>query len=264
LPQTEEEYRKTFESEKARTVILLGFLSIILTVRVELHDGDFWNFPCNSPCPHITLLLLPTFTNWIISWLGYIACMLVYVSEDKFDKYTWSRSGREFVRRLGYLFIWWYPVTVLFFSGFGGLSFQLPDSVQTPYWLTVVLLFGAYLIWTAEETVGTKIVGRRGVLTQAVGIFLEFGYEGMKIIAEGLALTWRKILRGFGHPKTGPTNLKQAMRIFITTTETIVISIAYFAFHLSGYNLLYAFGVPIYALIFASAIVGWLRKRKPK
>ena len=237
---------------------------MILTVRVLLHDGDFWNFPCNFPCPHITLLLLPTFTNWIISWLGYIVCMIVYVSEDKFDRYNWSRPTREVVRRVGYLFIWWYPVTVLFFSGFGGLSFQVPDLIQTPYWLTVVLLFGAYLIWTAEETVGTKIVGRRGVLTQAVGIFLEFGYEGMKIVTEGLVHVWRKILGGLGQPKTGPINLRQAMRVFITTIETIVISVAYFVFRLSGFDLLFAFGVPLYAIIFASAIIGWVRKRKRK
>src|SRR5438093_10249357 len=101
MSQTEEEYRKTYRSERERTVVLLGFLSIILAVRVELHEGDFWNFPCNSPCAHLTLWLLPMFTNWIILWLGYIACMLIYFSEDKFDKYAWGRNLREFSRRLG-------------------------------------------------------------------------------------------------------------------------------------------------------------------
>src|SRR5712692_2544180 len=99
MEQSEEEYQRTYRSEKERTVVLLGFHSIILAVRLELKEGDFWNFPCNSPCPHFTLWLLPTFTYWIVLWVGYIGCMLVYFSEDRFDKNTWSRTVREFFRR---------------------------------------------------------------------------------------------------------------------------------------------------------------------
>src|SRR3989442_6370239 len=103
MTQTEEDYQRTWRSEKSRTVVLLGFLSIILTVRVELHDMDFWNFPwwCDNSCPHFTIWLLPTFTIWIGFWVGYIGCMLIYFSEDGFHKYSWSRPFRDFFRRLG-------------------------------------------------------------------------------------------------------------------------------------------------------------------
>ncbi|SRR6266540_996942 len=268
MTQTDGEYQKTFENEKARTVILLGFLSIILTIRVLLSDTSYFNFPwwCDNSCPHLTLLLLPTFTNWIISWLGYIGCMIVYVSEDRFDRYSWSRPFRERVRKIGHLFVWWYPVTVIFFSGFGGLSFNLPDSVQLAYWLTVIQLFAIYLVWTAGG-VGIKFFGSKSFLNKPLDIFLEVTREGMQVIAEGLVRVGRGILAGLGSPKTGPPNRKRAMRIFISAIMLVVFSIAYFEEHLSAFNLSYALLVPLYAIIIASAIIGGLKKRrvaKPK
>ncbi len=192
MEQSDGEYRKTFESEKSRTVVLLGFLSMILTARAILKDGDFWNFPwwCDNSCPHLTLLLVPTFTYWIYLWSIYIVCMLIYFSEDKFDRPgSWfTRTRREFLRRAGHLSIWWYPVTVIFFSGFGGLSFQLPDSVQGAYWVTVASLFGYYVVRTAEETVGKKALGKESVFNKPLDTLLEYGRAGTEAIGELLAL----------------------------------------------------------------------------
>ena len=262
MSQTEEDYRKTYRSERERTVVLLGFLSIILAVRVELHEGDFWNFPCNSPCAHLTLWLLPMFTNWIILWLGYIGCMLVYFSEDKFDKYAWGRDLREFSRRLGSrFFVLFYPVTVLFFSTLGGVSFQLPDlaTIQTPYWFTVASLLGWYLIWTAEGIVGVKVVGKRSVLRRPVDSFLELGRQGTPVIAEVLVHLWRRILR---HPLTGPVRVKRVLRIFLSVVTSIVVLFAWGVLQLSGFDLLYALGVPLYGYLIASVLIGWRKWNK--
>lgn len=191
--------------------------------------------------------------------------MLIYFSEDRFDKYSWSRTVRELARRVGTrFFVLYYPLTVLFFSGFGGLSFQLPDSIQIPYWLAVLALFSAYLIWTAEGMLGTKIVRKGGILPTGVSYFLEISTEGMQIIAEGLVRVWRRMLAKLGHPTTGPINAKQAMRLFISAGELIVISFAYFVEHWSGFNLFYAFGVPLWTIIIASVIIGVFKKRKRK
>jgi hypothetical protein len=189
--------------------------------------------------------------------------MLIYVSEDRFDKYRWSRTVRELARRVGTrFFILWYPLTLLFFSGFGGLSFQLPDVVQTPYWLTVTLLFAAYLLWTAEGMLGTKIVGKRGVLTRAVDYFLEISREGTQIFAETLVRIWRGLLTKVHHPRTGPIDRKKATRAFILIIELPLILFAYFIEHLSGYDLLYVVVGPLYGLIIGLAVIGFFKRRK--
>ncbi len=262
--QIEEDYQRTYRSEKERTVVLLGFLSIILAVRVELHEGDFWNFPwwCDNSCAHFTVWLLPTFTNWIILWVGYVACMLIYFSEDKFDKYTWGRSTREFFRRLGNrFFVLSYPVTVLFFSTLGGVSFQLPDlaEVQTPYWLGVGSLLGWYAIWTAEGIIGAKIVGKRSFLRRPLDSFLELGRQGTPVIAEGLVRVWRRVLR---HSSTGPIRVKRTLRTFVTVTTSFIVLFAWGVMHLSGFDLLYALGVPLYSYLLASVLIGWRRWKR--
>jgi len=240
---------------------------MILTVRVLLHEGDFWNFPwwCDNSCPHFTVWLFPTFTNWIILWFGYIVCMLVYVSEDRFDKHSWGRPVRELARRIGTrFFVLFYPLTVLFFSTFGGISFQLPESVQLPYWLAVIALFGFYMIWTTEGMLGTKIIGKRGVLSQSVETFLEISREGMQALGDVLAHTWRRILAKLRQAGARQISAARTMRIFVTIIELVVISFAYFVAHLSGFNLLYAFTVPLYTILAISVAIGWFNRRKRK
>src|SRR2546426_7342638 len=99
MSETEEEYWRKLEAEKARAIIWFAILAIIAAVRISLHDDEFWNFPCNSPCLHITTYLVPLFTNWIWLWIGYAACMIVYFSEDWFDRFGWGRTVREIARR---------------------------------------------------------------------------------------------------------------------------------------------------------------------
>jgi len=256
MEQSDGEYRKTFESEKSRTVVLLGFLSMILTARAILKDGDFWNFPwwCDNSCPHLTLLLVPTFTYWIYLWSIYIVCMLIYFSEDKFDRPgSWfTRTRREFLRRAGHLSIWWYPVTVIFFSGFGGLSFQLPDSVQGAYWVTVASLFGYYVVRTAEETVGKKALGKESVFNKPLDTLLEYGRAGTEAIGELLA---------HGSKRISP---RRATQVFIFSIEAVVVSIAYFTEPFPGINLTLAFLVPLYVFVFVAGFVGWLKKRRQR
>jgi hypothetical protein len=265
LPQTEEEYRKTLQGERDRAAILIGFFSLVLAIRFGLNNDSFWNFPwwCGNSCPHLTLLLLPTFTNWIISWVGYLGCMFVYFSEDRLDKYSWSRPVREAFRRIGHLFVWWYPVTVIILSASAGLAFQLPESVQSAYWLTVFALLTLYLIWTAGS-VGVKLLGKRSILDKPVDFFLELMVEGLQVIAETLVHTWRTILTTLRHPRTGPTSAKRAMRIFIIAIELAAISFGYFVEHLSGLDFVYVLEVPLYLLVITGVIIALFRRRKQK
>jgi len=265
MPQTEEEYQKTFRSEKQRIGLVGIALGLIIYYRTTLHDGDFWNFPCNSPCAHFTVWLVPTIDNWLILSLGYIVSMAIYVSEDTFDKYRWGRTVREIARRVGTrFFIFYYPLTIPFFAGFGGISFQLPDYALVPYWLAVFALFGFYMIWTAEGMLGTKIIGKRNAFNKPTETFLEIGREGAQVFVDGLVHGWRWFLAKLRLPTPGPINSKRAARLFIAVVELVVVSVSYFVLHLSGFGLLWAFGVPLYAIVGASVILGWRRrKRKP-
>jgi hypothetical protein len=192
--------------------------------------------------------------------VGYMACMFIYFSEDKFD-----RPVRDFVRRIGYLFVWWFPVTVGIFSVFGGLSYQLPDWAQLPYWLSVFAVFSFYLIWTVEGTTGRKILGKRSILDKPTEAFLEVSREGAQVIADTLVHIWKGVqARLLRHPTTTKISTRRTTWVFVTIIELVVISIAYFVLNLSGFDLLYAFGVPLYVLVFASAIIGWLKNRERK
>lgn len=186
-------------------------------------------------------------------------------SEDRFDKYgvERSRAVRELVRRIGIrVFVLWYPLTILFFSTFGGVSFQLPESVQTPYWLMVTFLFVFYVIWTAEGLFGKKIVGQSSILNEPIDGFIDLAREGMETIARVLVYVWRRVMRAIGHPQTEPIEAKLVMRVFFSVVALVVITLAYFVEHLTGYDLLYAFGIPLYVILFASVFIGWLVKRK--
>jgi hypothetical protein len=191
---------------------------------------------------------------------GYMACMFIYFSEDKFE-----RSVRDFVRKIGYLFVWWFPVTVVVFSVFGGLSYQIPDWAQLPYWLSVFAVFSFYLIWTIEGTTGRKILGKRSIFDKPTEAFLEVSREGAQVIADTLVHLWKGIMvKLFRRPITTKISTRRTTWIFVIIIESIAISNAYFVLNVSGLNLLYAFGVPLYLLLFVSAIVGWYKKRKRK
>ena len=55
MPEPDENYGRRLESEKARAIVWFAVLAIIATVREAVHERDLWNFPCNSPCIHLSL-----------------------------------------------------------------------------------------------------------------------------------------------------------------------------------------------------------------
>ena len=171
--------------------------------------------------------------------------MIVYFSEDRFDKYGWGRSFRELVRKVGQLFVWWYPLTIIIISVSGGLSYQLPDWAQLPYWLSVFALFSFYLVWMVEGTTGRKIFGKRSILDKPTEAFLELSHEGAQIIADTLVQGWKGLLSLLKHPTSAKISTKRATLAFISIIEVAVISFAYFVRHLNEFDLLYVFGAPL-------------------
>ena len=178
-------YERELKSEERRALIWLGLLAVVVAFYFWLKDSDpnaapYINFFCNSPCPHITLYWIPFLQALIYYWIGYAGCMLIYFSEDFFQRWgTRGRTLRQGARSIGHIFISLYPATVLTITVLAAISFLIPAPIQLPYWLLVYEFFAILALWSIE-----RVTGRRRLL----GELLEVSLDGAKTF-------WRKIRR---------------------------------------------------------------------
>ncbi len=261
MPETEVDYQRKFEGEKARAIIWFAILAIIAAVRVSLHDDEYWNFPCNSPCLHITTYLVPLFTTWIWLWVGYAGCMIIYFSEDWFDRFGPGRTVREIARRVGNrVFLFFYPLAVAFFTGVTYGSFVLPDSVLTIYALGVAGAFGFLIIWSAQGVVGQPLVGRKGVLTRTIDTFIELVRNGTEAMGEVLVREWKMHIqpRAATVVTVESNSARRVSRLLLLVLLTAAVAFAWLSSNLPS---LWPFlSVALYLVIFAFALVGWLKR----
>jgi len=266
LSESEETYRRKLRSEKARAIVWFAVLAIIATVREAVHEQDLWNFPCNSPCVHLSLFVAPILSNWIYLWLGYGGSMLVYFSEDWFHRFgQQGRVVREIMRRIGNrVFLYFYPLTVVWFTATAEGSFLLPDWIQGYYWLAVAAPYGFLVIWTIEGVIGLKIGGKRGAVNEAIDIFLELGRSGAEAFGEGLVRIEKRVWgRVRGRPP-GSVTLRSAKAANVLFTLILVIGEAALTWYVVGPVPSILVEVPVvtlYILVFALAFIGLLRRK---
>jgi hypothetical protein len=269
-PEKRDKYERQLKSEERRAVVWLGILAVIVAFDVYLR-GDrapdvynrafFYNFFCNSPCSHITLFWVPFLDVLIYFWIGYAICALIYFSED----FLPGRRGsiiRKSSRIVGHVLLAFYPLSVGFYLLVGISGVYLPDLLQAPSVVAESYILGLFVVWILQRVTGRRIFGERSIFRKPLEVSLKFTSEGMQLIAERLVHAKRWILKGSGELDAGPVNAKQTIRLLILAIEVVVISFAYLIEHLSGINLFYAFGVPLWAIIVSSAIIGWLERRK--
>jgi hypothetical protein len=264
--ESEEDYKRTLESEKARAIVWFAVLAIIATVRESVHETDLWNFPCNSPCIHLSLYAAQVLANWIYLWLGYGGCMLVYFSEDWFQK--WGEQGRavrEIMRKVGNrVFLYFYPLTLLWFSATAEGSFFLPPWIQGYYWLAVGLPMSVLVIWTIEGVFGRKIVGKRGMISEAADLFLKLGAEGAAKFGEGLAQAVKRAWARIRNKPIGPRtqrSVKVANLLFVTCLSTGVGAITWLLVGLNIWILIDAVGVTLWLFVFVLVFVAILKRK---
>ena len=265
LSEADLEYKKKYEGEKSRAIIWLGLLAIIVTARAGLRDNEFWNFPCNSPCIHVTWFLAPLFDNLIWLWLGYAACMLVYFSEDYFDKFRLGRQIREMARRVvNIVFLYTYPAMVVFFTGTSAGYFVIPEWAQTVYSMGVAGIFGLLVILGFEGLIGQKVIGKRSVLRQPLESFIELARGGIEVLGEGLEHLWKRSTSRFGRPETEsvgtPLRWRRLVAFLVLVISGASAAVAWLIAKLPFLSLIYVFGGALYVIFIAIAFVG-LRAR---
>ena len=263
---SDENYEKRLESERARALVWFGILAIIATVREAVHETDLWNFPCNSPCIHLSLYVAPVLTNWIYLWLGYGGCMLAYFSEDWFQRFgQQGRAFREIMRRIGNrVFLYFYPLTVGWFTATSEGSFLLPAWIQGYYWVAVALPLGSLTIWTIEGVIGRKITGKKGAVTEAFEIAAKLAGEGFEAASEWIAHIGKRLVAQIRHTDVGPVSPGSGKLAIRSLVLAVVIGETALAWWVARPPLLTLAEVPIatlYVVSFVLIFVGLLSRK---
>src|SRR6266571_5947543 len=217
-------YERELRSEERRALIWLGLLAVVVAFYFWLKDSDpnagpYVNFFCNSPCPHVTLYWLPFLETLIYYWMGYAGCMLVYFSEDFFNK--WGQRGRiirQTARRIGHICISVYPASIVLLTLFGAISIFVPTPLQLTYWVLVLYFLVVLALWFFESLTGT-----RGI----VGQLLEPVYRGARRFGARIKDIPKRIgnmrlnARKDGSKKTGMEEKKRGFRFFLLLAVTL-------------------------------------------
>jgi hypothetical protein len=165
----------SMKAEERRALVLLGLLAVLVGLYDKLPSDAFYNFPANSPFPHLTIFVIPTLINMIYLWVGYGVCMFFYFSDDWFPAKRWWTDLRTFCHGLGLSLIGLLLV-VGYFVVLAEVSFFLPDNVLGVYW--IIATFGeALLIALVVESAFRA----RGLLRKAI---LAWGHSIVELARE--------------------------------------------------------------------------------
>ncbi len=192
--------------------------------------------------------------------------MIVYFSEDWFQKYgEQGRTLREVMRRIGNrIFLFFYPLTLIWFSATAEGSFLIPDWIQGYYWLAVALPWGFLVIWTVEGVLGRKIAGKKGTLSEAIDLFLKLGADGAEAFGEAIARVVNRLRSRVTRRPAAPVTLrsvKLADRLFLTAFVLVDIFVVWLIFGPNYSILIEAFGATCYILVFGLVFIGILRRK---
>ncbi len=190
--------------------------------------------------------------------------MLVYFSQDWFQRFgQQGRVVREIMRRVGNrVFLYFYPLTVVWFTASAEGSFLLPDWIQGYYWLAVAAPWGFLVIWTIEGVIGHKITGKRGALSEAIDLFLELASEGAGAFGEELVRVGKGLWGRIRKKPPGSITVRSVKVANLVFMLGLVIGETALAWFIVGpilSILVEVPGVTLYILVFALVFVGLLR-----
>ncbi len=182
----------SMKAEERRALVLLGLLAVLVGLYDKLPSDAFYNFPANSPFPHLTIFVIPTLANMIYLWVGYGACMLFYFSDDWLPGKLWWSDLRTFFHGLGLSLIGLLLV-VGYFVVLAEVSFFLPDYIQGAYWFSVSFGEALLIVLIVESAFRQRGLLRRGITAWGHSI-VELAREVKSSISEVIEgfTEWRK------------------------------------------------------------------------
>src|SRR6266566_1700005 len=185
----------SMRAEERRALVLLGLLAVLVGLYAKLPSDAFYNFPANSPFPHLTILVIPTLINMIYLWVGYGVCMLFYFSDDWFPEKRWWTDFRTFCHGLGLSLIGLLLV-VGFLVVMAEVSFFLPNYVLATYWILVTSVEAILIVVIVESSFRARGVLGRGMRAWGHSI-AELAREAKSGISDALeALNERRKRKG--------------------------------------------------------------------
>jgi hypothetical protein len=208
LSQDPEKYGRELRSEERRAIIWLSYFGVAVALRIEYQRAieagqrPFVNFFCNYPCPHLTVYIVEALNVLIVFWFLYTICILLFFSEDWFHRWgSLGRQAREQFRRFANFFMFAYPALGGAFIIVSALSFLLPESSQSVYWIAAIYGLTAVGIWLLERVTGERNTLR--VLAEGVIDFFKIATE---LVIEGLLPILEKMFKRLSKGKI-PTKL---------------------------------------------------------
>jgi hypothetical protein len=232
-------------------------------LRSCVNQATLWNFPpfSASPFPHLSLYAAPLLDILSYSWIGSLGFSIIYSSRKHLGRFSWIGKPSGRFMKVTLLF---YPALVLWFSSYSELSFLVPSSGQGVLYFASSVPLTFLVFRSIESVINRRILGKQGILSTAIDKALAFASIGMRSIGEWSYGNYRyvysrvtgKPLEVVPHPNVRPT-----IGALLVSLSLITMTAAYELGYTSMLELFYAFGAAPYALVIASGVVGW-RKRK--
>jgi hypothetical protein len=164
--------------------VLLGLLAVFVGLWDKLPSDAFFNFPANSPFPHLTINDIPLLAILIELWVGYGVCMFFYFSVDWFPGKLWWSYLRHLAHGFGLSLIGMLLIIAYFF-GMAEISFFLPEWIQGPYWFIVAGLLLGLTFWIGESAFRTKGL-LRNLIVEWLRLIGDLGKEIASALSEAL------------------------------------------------------------------------------
>jgi hypothetical protein len=258
-------FRKFGETLRKATfpVLIASLIVIVQWIRTQVNDSTLWNFPpgARSPFPHVSLYAAPLLEILSYSWIGSLGFSIIYSGRNDLGRF--SRIGKPSGRFMKVTLVF-YPALVLWFSSYSELSFLVPSSVQGVLYFASAVPLTFIVFRSIESVINRRILGKQGILSGVVDKALAFASIGMRSIGEWSYGNYRYVYSRFtGKPlEVVPRpNVRPTIAALLVSLSLITMTAAYELGYTSMLEMFYAFGVAPYALVIASGIIGW-RKRK--
>jgi hypothetical protein len=158
-----------------------------------------------------------------------------------------------------------YPGIVAWFSLAAEGSFLIPAWAQTPFWLGAAYPLGSIIFRSIETVIGSKILGKQGLLTRLIDGSLGVASIGMRMIGESIYGNYRVVssrLIGRTLEVTPNPNVRPTLLAFICFLAAISMTLSWRLGWSSMSELFSAFATVLWILIVASGILGWRKKRQ--
>ncbi len=145
------------KSAERRFAVVMALFAVAVAVRLVSNDATYWNFPCNSPCPHTTFFARPMLDYLIFSWLMYAGFSFLYFSPDYFQKLAFGESIRKFFGRVATVLLYLYPGFVVYIALVLEGSYFLPSWAQGGYWFFADDVLGLMILVYTQTLVGRSL-----------------------------------------------------------------------------------------------------------